>query len=79
METKSKTVPEKEKASLFEQLKHGLYLAAQVVLSIPFKLPTKVVQVAKYVNLAITLLDQQDARNASSSGLQEADGESHES
>jgi hypothetical protein len=79
METKSKTAPEKEKAQLFEQLKHGLYLAAQVVLSIPFKLPTKVVQAAKYVNLAITLLDQQEARDAAASHPQKANGEVNES
>jgi|GEM_PF-3073879 len=40
------------------QLKDGLHLAAQLIVASPLKLPVKWVQGAKYVALAISLLDQ---------------------
>jgi len=46
------------KGKWLHQLKDGLHLAAQLIVASPLKLPLKWVQGAKYVALAISLLDQ---------------------
>lgn len=71
MESQNKITSQKENDRLFDQVKNGLYIAAQVVLSIPFKLPSKIVQVAKYVSLVVTLLDQQAGKDSTVSNKEE--------
>jgi|GEM_PF-5683561 len=44
--------------AIAKQIKDGLHLAAQLILASPLKLPLKLVKGAKYVALAIGLLDQ---------------------
>lgn len=45
--------------------KKGLQLASQLIFSAPFGLPVKMVQIAKYVSLAMGILDSVDgARKA---------------
>ncbi|WP_257670463.1 hypothetical protein [Parapedobacter tibetensis] len=54
---KTTGLPNAEKPTWYGKIKNGLALAAQVIISAPLKLPTKVVAAAKYVALAIGLLD----------------------
>jgi len=60
----STTEPSK-KETLFNQIKGGLHLAAQLILASPFKLPGKLVQGAKYVALAVSLLEGMDGLDQS--------------
>ncbi len=50
-----------EKPSLYQRIKQGLATAARVILAAPLKLPPKVVAGAKYVALAIGLLEALEA------------------
>jgi len=50
-------IPTKGKPTLYEQIKQGLALAAQLVISAPLKLPSKLVLGAKYATLLLSLLD----------------------
>ena len=45
------------KQSLYERIKETLAVASQVIITAPLKLPTKVVMVARYVALAVGVLD----------------------
>lgn len=59
MNTKEKTVglPEAGKPTLYERIKEGLAVASQLVIASPLKLPPKIVVVAKYLALALGVLE----------------------
>lgn len=42
---------------VYKKIKHALAVASQVIIAAPVKLPPKLVAVAKYVALAIGILD----------------------
>lgn len=46
-----------EKQSLYERIKETLAVASQFIIAAPLKLPPKVVAVAKYVALALGVLE----------------------
>ena len=49
--------PEVGQPTLFERIKEGLAIASQLVIASPLKLPPKVVLVAKYLALALGVLE----------------------
>lgn len=49
-----------ERPSLYQRIKDGLALAAQIVITAPLKLPPRVVQGTQYLALLIGLLDSLD-------------------
>ena len=59
MKENKKTVglPEAGKPTLYERIKEGLAIASQLIIAAPVKLPPKVVIVAKYVALALGVLE----------------------
>jgi len=59
MKGNKKTVglPEAGKPTLYERIKEGLAIASQLIIAAPVKLPPKVVIVAKYVALALGVLE----------------------
>lgn len=66
---KMKTPPEggrsmDERPTLYQRVKEGLALAAQIVITAPLKLPPRVVQGAQYLALLIGLLDSLDRDTA---------------
>ncbi len=54
---------------IYRKMKHALALVSQAIVAAPVKLPPKVVTVARYVALAVTLLDALEPK-----GEGEADG-----
>ena len=68
---KPKTVdlPEAGKATLYDRIKETLAVASQFIIASPLKLPPKVVVVAKYLTLALGVLE------AVESGLRNRDEE----
>ncbi len=65
MNTKENEVglPEAGKPTVYERIKEGLAMASQLIIAAPVKLPPKVVMVARYVALALGVLEA--AENAS--------------
>jgi len=59
MKKATKTVgrPEAGKPTLYERIKETLAVASQFIIAAPLKLPPKVVAVAKYVALALGVLE----------------------
>ncbi|WP_262247647.1 hypothetical protein [Parapedobacter soli] len=59
MEETTKTVglPEAGRATLYERIKETLAVASQLVIAAPVKLPPRVVAVARYVALALGVLE----------------------
>ena len=57
----------------YRRVKRGLAAAAQAILAAPLKLPPKVVMVAKYVALALGVLE------AVENGVRQEEGEGDES
>ncbi|MGK6351573.1 hypothetical protein [Parapedobacter sp. DT-150] len=49
--------PEAGKPTLYERIKEGLAVASQLIIASPMKLPPKVVAVAKYLALALGVLE----------------------
>ncbi len=62
----------KTKQSIYDRIKEALAVASQLVIASPVKLPPKVVVVAKYVALAIGVLE------AAESGVHNGEGEADE-
>ncbi|GGC47888.1 hypothetical protein GCM10011386_45030 [Parapedobacter defluvii] len=50
-------LPEAGKPTIYERIKEGLAVASQLVIASPLKLPPKVVAVAKYLALALGVLE----------------------
>ncbi|GGG88424.1 hypothetical protein GCM10007415_23080 [Parapedobacter pyrenivorans] len=50
-------LPEAEKPTLYDRIKETLAMASQLIIAAPLKLPPKVVVVAKYVALALGVLE----------------------
>ncbi|GGG80025.1 hypothetical protein GCM10007415_10470 [Parapedobacter pyrenivorans] len=59
MQNEKNTVelPEAEKPTLYDRIKETLAMASQFIIAAPLKLPPKVVTVAKYVALALGVLE----------------------
>lgn len=59
MKTDKKTVglPATEKPTVYERIKETLAVASQLVIAAPMKLPSKVVMVARYLALALGVLE----------------------
>lgn len=57
-----------EKKSIYERIKETLAVASQCIISAPLKLPPKVVSVARYVALALGVLE------AMENGLRKEEG-----
>jgi len=55
--TKTVELPEAGKPTLYERIKETLAVASQFIIAAPLKLPPKVVAVAKYVALALGVLE----------------------
>ena len=64
---------EAEKATLYDRIKETLAVASQLVIASPVKLPPKVVVVARYVALALGVLE------AVESGVRNGEGAHDES
>ncbi|MGV3763853.1 hypothetical protein [Parapedobacter sp.] len=67
--TKTVGHPEAEKPTLYDRIKETLAVASQLVIASPVKLPPKVVMVARYLALALGVLE------AVEGGLQDRHGE----
>lgn len=65
--------PEAGKPTLYDKVKETLAVASQLVIASPLKLPAKVVMVAKYVALAVGVLE------AVESGVRSREGAGDES
>ncbi|PPK99293.1 hypothetical protein SAMN05444682_114145 [Parapedobacter indicus] len=50
-------LPEAGKPTIYERIKEGLAVASQLVIASPLKLPPKLVVVAKYLALALGVLE----------------------
>ncbi len=71
--TKTVDLPEVERPTLYERIKETLAVASHLVIASPMKLPPKVVLVARYLALALGVLE------AVESGMHKPEGESDES
>ncbi|HWK99429.1 MAG TPA: hypothetical protein VNQ55_05760 [Parapedobacter sp.] len=60
--------PAAGKPTLYDRIKDGLAVAGQLIIASPVKLPPKVVAVAKYVVLALGVLDAVAAASEKKSG-----------
>ena len=56
-DTKTVGLPETEKPTLYDRMKETLAVASQLVIASPVKLPPKVVAVARYLALALGVLE----------------------
>lgn len=70
MQETAKTVglPEAGKATLYERIKETLAVASQLVIASPVKLPPKVVVVARYVALALGVIEAVEGAAAGEAG-----------
>jgi len=50
-------LPVAGKPALYDRIKEGLAVASQLIIASPLKLPPRVVAVAKYVALALTIAE----------------------
>lgn len=50
-------LPTVEKPALYDRIKETLAVASQLIIAAPVRLPPKVVAIAKYVALALGVLD----------------------
>lgn len=56
-ENKNVELPTVEKRTVYERIKETLAVASQLVIAAPMKLPPKVVMVARYLALALGVLE----------------------
>ncbi|WP_262249238.1 hypothetical protein [Parapedobacter soli] len=70
--TKTVGLPETDKATLYDRIKETLAVASQLVIASPVTLPPKVVAVARYLALALGVLE------AVESGVRNEEGEDDE-
>lgn len=56
-------VPKVRRPTVFNRIKGGLAMASQLIIASPLKLPPKVVAVARYMALALGILDAVTAAN----------------
>ena len=70
--TKTVEASQAEKPTLYDRIKETLAVASQLVIASPVKLPPKVVVVARYLALALGVLE------AVESGVRNEEGESDE-
>ena len=71
--TETVDLPKEGKATLYERIKETLAVASQLVIASPVRLPPKVVAVARYLALALGVLE------AVESGVRKEGGEGDES
>ena len=60
--------PEAGKPTLYDRMKETLAMASQLIIASPLKLPPKVVVVAKYVALALGVLEAVESGARSTEG-----------
>ncbi|MEC3881601.1 hypothetical protein [Parapedobacter sp. 10938] len=70
--TKTVELPEAGKATLYDRIKEMLAVASQLIIASPVKLPPKVVVAARYLALALGVLE------AIESGVRKEEGETDE-
>lgn len=70
--TNAVDLPATGKEKLYDRIKETLAVASQLVIASPVKLPPKLVLVAKYLSLALGVLE------AVESGMQKGEGEGDE-
>ncbi len=56
-EQKDAGLPEAEGLTIYERIKEGLAVASQLIIATPLGLPPRVVAVARYVALALGVLE----------------------
>ena len=66
-------LPEAGKATLYERIKETLAVASQLVIASPVKLPPKMVVVAKYLALALGVLEAVEGGLRSEEGARDED------
>lgn len=64
-------LPEAEKPTVYERIKETLAVASQLVIAAPIKLPPKVVMVARYLALALGVLEA--VENGAKKGAEDED------
>lgn len=64
-------LPEAEKLTVYERIKETLAVASQLVIAAPIKLPPKVVMVARYLALALGVLEA--VENGAKKGAEDED------
>ncbi|SEL93354.1 hypothetical protein [Parapedobacter koreensis] len=57
IDDKAEEVPAAGKPTVYDRIKEGLAVASQLIIASPLKLPLKVVAVAKYMALALGVLE----------------------
>ncbi|GGG89647.1 hypothetical protein GCM10007415_24830 [Parapedobacter pyrenivorans] len=68
---KAVELPVTEKPTVYEQIKETLAVASHFILAAPLKLPPKVVMVARYLALALGVLEA--VENGAKKGGEDAD------
>ena len=71
-EAKTVDLPKERETTLYDRIKKTLVVASQLVIASPVKLPPRVVLVAKYLALALGVLE------AVESGVRKAEGDADE-
>jgi len=71
-EAKTVDLPKERETTLYDRIKKTLAVASQLVIASPVKLPPRVVLVAKYLALALGVLE------AVESGVRKAEGDADE-
>ena len=71
--TKTVDLPEAGKATLYERIKETLAVASQLVIASPVKLPPKIVVVAKYLALALGVLEAVESGVRNEEGAHDED------
>ncbi len=72
VETKTVGLPKERETTLYDRIKETLAVASQLVIASPVRLPPKVVVVARYLALALGVLE------AVESGVRNEEGEADE-
>ena len=70
---KTVDLPEAGKATLYERIKETLAVASQLVIASPVKLPPKIVVVAKYLALALGVLEAVESGVHNEEGARDED------
>lgn len=72
--TKTGDLPEAEKTTLYDSIKGMLAVASQLVIASPVKLPPKIVVVARYLALALGVLEAVESGVRNREGERDEDG-----
>ena len=72
-ETQTVGRPEAEKPTFYDRMKETLAVASQLVIASPVKLPPKIVVVAKYLALALGVLEAVESGVRNGEGARDED------